>query len=285
MSNFLTRAITGTLFVVVMVACILWSYWSMAILFFTISLLGLWEFYSLLEKANYSPQKYTGTIIGGALFGLFIVFLSDDINIVFFLERLFLFVPSLFALFFFIELYRKKETPFHNIAFTILGIFYVPFSFMLIARGGALLSKYDVVTDLTYFSYIPYPILGYFFLVWSNDTFAYLVGRIFGKRKLFERISPKKTWEGTIGGGILTMGAGYIISIYFTEIALVHWMVIAAIVTVTATLGDLVESMFKRSLNVKDSGNILPGHGGILDRFDGVLLSSPFVFTYLLLIH
>jgi phosphatidate cytidylyltransferase len=273
-NNFLTRAITGTLFVVVMVSCIWYSYWSMAFLFLGISILGLWEFYSLLEKTNHSPQKYTGTIIGSTFIGAFLL-LFQSVVMWKALEYLFLLLFASLMCIFFIELFRKKDVPFENIAFTILGILYISFSFMFIASGS--------LVDMN--NYNPHLILGFFFLVWSNDTFAYLVGRAIGKHKLFERISPKKTWEGAIGGGILTIGIGYIISIYFTEIAPLHWLVIAFIVAVTATLGDLVESMFKRSINVKDSGSILPGHGGILDRFDGVLLSSPFVFTYLILIR
>jgi phosphatidate cytidylyltransferase len=128
-------------------------------------------------------------------------------------------------------------------------------------------------------------ILGFFILIWSNDTFAYLVGRSVGKTKLFQRISPGKTWEGTVGGVICTQGIAYALSIYFTELEPIHWHVVAVIVSVFGTLGDLVESMFKRSLGVKDSGNILPGHGGILDRFDAVLVAAPFVVAYLSLVR
>lgn len=121
-------------------------------------------------------------------------------------------------------------------------------------------------------------------MLWTNDTGAYLAGRFFGKHKLFERISPKKTWEGSIGGGILTIGVAFILSVYFTNLDQTNWIVLAILVAVFGGLGDLVESMLKRSLNIKDSGNLLPGHGGILDRFDGLLLSIPFIYSYLYLI-
>ena len=179
---------------------------------------------------------------------------------------------------FFIELFRNKPNPFNNIGFTVLGIIYIIVPFLLLS-----ITSFDITSSDI--SYAPNKLLGFFLLIWANDTFAYLVGIAIGRTKLFERISPKKTWEGTIGGIICTQGIAYIISIYFTELTMIQWMIIALIISVFGTLGDLVESMFKRSLGVKDSGNILPGHGGILDRFDAVLLCSPFVVVYLMLIQ
>jgi phosphatidate cytidylyltransferase len=178
------------------------------------------------------------------------------------------------ATIFFVELYRDKSTPFQNIALTILGLVYVlmPFaawvSYLYPARG-------------IYNSHI---ILGYFFILWTNDTGAYLTGSAFGRHKLWERISPKKTWEGFIGGLLLSMGVAYLIAHYYTELNPILWVLIGFIVSIFGTLGDLVESMFKRSLDVKESGGILPGHGGILDRFDGVLLSTPFVIGLLYIV-
>ncbi|MES2396611.1 MAG: phosphatidate cytidylyltransferase, partial [Bacteroidota bacterium] len=116
-----------------------------------------------------------------------------------------------------------------------------------------------------------------------NDSGAYLVGSAIGKHKLFLRVSPGKTWEGSVGGAIASYGVAYLISGWYTSISRLDWMVIATILIVIGTLGDLVKSIFKRSLNVKDSGTILPGHGGILDRFDSLIMSAPFVFTYLYL--
>lgn len=282
LNNFFQRTITGAVFLIVMIGCIWWSFWSMAALFLVISVLGLWEFYSLLEKNNFSPQKITGIIICVALGAYSLYLVSDNIFSASLLSYVFwLFIP-VSMLIFFIELFRNKQFPFQNIGFTFLGLLYIQIPFLFLS---SLAIKRNV--DLKHLQeiYTPYVILGFFFLIWSNDTFAYLVGRAIGKRKLFERISPKKTWEGFIGGIILTQGVAYIISFYFTELTMMQWFIVAAIVSVTGTLGDLVESMFKRSLGVKDSGTIFPGHGGILDRFDAVLLSSPFVVTYLMLIR
>jgi phosphatidate cytidylyltransferase len=189
----------------------------------------------------------------------------------------------LLPLMLFLSLFSGSGSPIVNVSLSFFGILYIAVPFSL---WSLTVLKEEFVYDLgNRIEYTPHYLLGFFFLVWSNDTFAYLVGKPLGRTKLFERISPKKTWEGFIGGVVLTQGVAYILSIYFTELPLRDWMVIGAIVSVFGTLGDLVESMFKRSLNVKDSGGILPGHGGILDRFDGVLLASPFVVTYLLLMR
>lgn len=273
------RALTGAVFVIVLVGCILWRFESFAALFLLITVLGLWEFYRLAEKDGAQPQKMLGTAVGAYLFiSLFLK--GYTIPYTGYNYLFFLFIPLLF-LFFIIELYRKKERPFTNIGYTILGIIYValPFSLWnLIATVTAVMNK---PTGPYYSAYM---VLGYFILMWTSDTGAYLSGKALGKHKLFERISPKKTWEGTIGGGILCLGVAYILSIYFNDLSLRDWIVIAIIIVVTGNLGDLAESLFKRSINIKDSGTILPGHGGILDRFDAVLISTPFVFTYLVLV-
>ncbi len=270
-----------------MVGGIWWNYWSMSVLFLLISILGIWEFFSLLERSGNEPQKIIGTVLLIVCLSCFFAFNFVSFGNPIFLSFCLLMIAPLLCLLFFIELFRKKEKPFQNVAYTFLGLIYIPSAFALLALVSyytPVLYVSDVSTDLND-SYKPYVILGFFFLVWSNDTFAYLVGRTIGRTKLFERVSPNKTWEGTIGGVILTQGTAWVLSIYFNELSLTQWMVCGLIVSITATLGDLVESMFKRSLGVKDSGSILPGHGGILDRFDGVLLSAPFVCTYLMLIR
>ncbi len=282
MSNFWTRALTGAVFVAVMTGCIWWSYWSLAGLFTLISVLGLWEFYSLLEKNNSSPQKITGISICIALSAYFLYRVSDDVLAALLLPYMFWIFAPVSMLILIIELFRNKETPFHNIGFTFLGLLYVYIPFLFLS---SLAIKTNIDFKQAHQIFTPYIVLGFFLLIWANDTFAYLTGRAIGRTKLFERISPKKTWEGTIGGAICTQGIAYVLSIYFTELPPIHWHAVALIVSVFGTLGDLVESMFKRSLGVKDSGNILPGHGGILDRFDGVLLASPFVVVYLMLVR
>jgi phosphatidate cytidylyltransferase len=175
------------------------------------------------------------------------------------------------SLVFIIKLYKKMERkPFNNIAITILGIFYtaVPFALLNIATYEHKTYNYQIIT-------------GCLFILWATDTGAYFAGTLFGKNKLFERISPKKSWEGALGGAILAMIFAYGFSIYFTTLAQWQWLCIGAIIIVGGIYGDLVESLLKRSIEIKDSGNSLPGHGGFLDRFDGLLISAPFIVAFL----
>jgi phosphatidate cytidylyltransferase len=236
-----------------------------------IIVLGMWEFYGLCLKSNIKAQKYFGIFLGISLFTISF-FIADKL-----LDfKYFIYLVPLFLLVFFIELYRKHPQPFSNISYTFLGIIYLALPFSLL--------NFLVFNSFTGFQFNPKIVLGYIFIIWMNDTGAYLVGVKFGKTRLFERISPKKSWEGSIGGIVFALITGYIISLYFKELALIHWLIIVVLTVISGTLGDLVESMFKRSIEIKDSGSILPGHGGILDRFDSILLSSPIIFFYLQLI-
>ena len=272
MNDLVTRTLSGILFVGIIVAAILLGQWFFALVFLVLSVLGLFEFYKLVSKTGIKPQIVTGILLSIAVFSITFLYLSMVIEVTYFL----IIIPLFFLAFVF-ELYRKKEKPFENIAFTFMGVIYISIPFSLLSGF--------VFTNSGYSDYTPQILLIYFSLIWLYDSAAYIFGVSFGKHRLFERISPKKSWEGFIGGAVSTMAAAYIISIYFTQLSMVNWMVIALIIVVSATFGDLSESMFKRSLGVKDSGNILPGHGGILDRFDAVFLSSPIVFTYLQLLN
>ena len=276
MNNFLTRSLTGAIFVLVMIGGILWNIWSFIGLFSLIAILGLWEFYSLIEQKEKSTQKIPGILLGVILIATSCGKYFFNVNNVLHLPGIHFIILS-FPIFLIVKLFGKN-TPFIIFSPTLFGILYsvLPFCYLLLEYSSV--SYYNSENNARI-------VLGFFILIWSNDTFAYLVGMSIGKTKLFERISPKKTWEGTIGGVLCTQGIAFLLSIYFTELAPIHWFAVALIVSVFGTLGDLVESMFKRSLGVKDSGSILPGHGGILDRFDGVLLSTPFVVSYLLMIQ
>lgn len=282
MNNFWIRTLTGIAFVAIITGCIWWNFRATTGLFFVISVMGLWEFYSLLEKNNYAPQKYYGIFSGIIAFIAVGVLKITDSRILSFLLAILFFT-------FIIELFRKKEMPFTNIALTLTGIIYIVVPFSLLLAYASVIRDSKIISSLFPGTEYTEPskrfILGFFFLIWSNDTFAYLVGKAIGRTKLFERVSPKKTWEGTIGGALCTQGTAYIISFYFTEPAFIHWHIVALIISVFGTLGDLVESIFKRNLGVKDSGTIFPGHGGILDRFDSTLLAVPFVVSYLMLIR
>ncbi len=269
LNNYTQRALTGIVFVCCLIGAIVFNPYTFWGLFGSITLLAIWEFYSLAEKDNTQPQKIVGTFIAGLLFVL-TASIAVGVVSVYVIATI---IPLLFSLFIF-ELYTKSKRPFTNISYTILGIFYValPFSLLnfLIFRNGL--------------GYSPHIVLGYFFILWSCDTGAYLIGKSFGKHKLFSRISPKKSWEGTIGGTFIGLVTGYILSKYYTDLTLINWLTIAIIIAVIGAFGDLAESLFKRSIDIKDSGTILPGHGGLLDRFDSLLLSVPFIWAYLMLI-
>ncbi len=264
MNNFVQRSLTGTVFVAVLVTAIITNQLIFSGLFFVITMLGLFEFYKLWRNGGKQPQVNLGMALG-ALTYLGLAALSNQLLDM----RFLLLLLPLVMIVFMGELYRNKLSPFENIALTLLGVLYIAVPF------GLLNFLYLSSSNIFYIL-----LLSYFVLLWINDTFAYLFGMTFGKHRLFERISPKKSWEGSIGGGLTTILAAWIFSRFEVSIPFIHWAVIAAIIVVTGTLGDLVESMMKRSLQIKDSGNILPGHGGILDRFDAVLISAPIVFVY-----
>lgn len=270
----LTRAITGFLFILTIIAGIYFNEIIALSLFSLIVLIGVNEFYGLVKKSKeINPLNTWGTLTSFILMVILGLISLDFIAN----KYIFISVIMVFTTFL-IELYRNKSNPFINIAYTLLGISYIVIPFAMLFHlgfysGGNFIPNYSFQI-----------ILGFFIMLWTNDTGAYLAGRFLGKHKLFERISPKKTWEGSFGGAVLTILAAYILSLFFTNLGLTNWIIIAILVAIFGGLGDLVESMLKRSLNIKDSGNILPGHGGILDRFDGLLISVPFIYSYLYLI-
>jgi phosphatidate cytidylyltransferase len=269
MSNFWQRTLFGIVFISVLIGAILYDSITFRILFLFIAVGALDEFYKIVTTENAKPNKKAGRIIGIVTYLLCstIAFGNLPYKYITLIAVLLLLIPI-------VELYRNKEQPIVNISLTWFGIFYTIMPFALLNFISTINSKYN-----------PEIILGYFILQWSSDTFAYLVGMTMGKRRLFERISPKKSWEGFIGGGLLTLIAGYITSMYFDSLSGSEWMTIAFIIVITGTLGDLVESLLKRTYQLKDSGNIIPGHGGILDRFDSLLFAIPFIWLYLSFIH
>lgn len=272
MSNLLKRTITGVVFVVLIIGSILTGPGYFALLFLGITALGMWEFYSLVEKAGIFPNKFAGTISGMFLFGSNALIAMELAG-----REILMGNFVLIFMLFLLELYRKAPNPFTNIAFTFFGILYValPFSLLNFYPNPVFLPGVHHHSLL----------LGFFFLIWVNESGAYLVGSAIGRHRLFERISPKKSWEGVLGGGVLTLITAVILSGFYSHIMMIDWIIIGGIVVVFSTYGDLFESMFKRSIDAKDSGKLLPGHGGILDRFDGVIMAAPFVFLYLSLFY
>ena len=273
MNNFGKRVVTGLSLVAGMVICVYWSSNSLFLLFLLLNFLGLWEFQTLLEpvlgrnKKQAFEEKMLLLLFGGILYTLTVqTFLGNLPS-----NSIILILPIIFLLFI-KELFSKAERPFVNIAFDITSLLYITIPCILVNLIGNFEGTFS-----------PNIIVGIFLLVWLNDSGAYFSGKWLGKTPLFKRISPKKTWEGYLGGTIVGFVAAFLLSRLFDDLTPNIWYGLAAITSVFGSLGDLVESLLKRSLGVKDSGDILPGHGGILDRFDALLFSMPFVFAFVYL--
>ena len=277
MRNLLVRALSGVVLIVVVLAAAHFGRYSYGALLGLIAFVGLLEFYRIATASGSTPQVASGLIAGMTLFITgFTYFVGygnaeciDWAMIIGGAIYLTLLIPAIFI----IELFKNSATPLRNIATTLMGIWYVAFPLTLMLFIPLMLGEGTWKAEAFLF---------YLFIVWANDVFAYLVGMSIGKHRLCERISPKKSWEGFFGGiaGAIGMGA---IGASVVGGDTIMWIGMAAIVALTGVLGDLVESMFKRESGIKDSGNILPGHGGMLDRFDAVLISSPFAFVYLVI--
>jgi phosphatidate cytidylyltransferase len=265
-NNLTQRLITGILGSAAIIIGVCYSEWTYFILFFTLCAFAMFEFYKLVGLDGMIPQKALGIIIGLLIFSLTFFIEQETVHPKFF----FLLFP-LSSFVFMIKLYKKFERkPFTNIAFTFLGILYIamPLSLMNIAAFDNGKYNFEII-------------LGSLLILWASDTGAYFAGTLFGKRKLFERISPKKSWEGFFGGAALALLITFIFTNYFHSLQIFQWYVIAVLIIIGGTFGDLIESLLKRSIKIKDSGTALPGHGGFLDRFDGLLISAPFIVAYL----
>jgi len=269
MSNFWQRTITGIFFVTAIVLCTILNEWSFFILLFVINFLCLLEFFELLLPDKSRTEKYLGVIAGSIINGMFVFISRNTLSFDWFYNLI-----PVFLLMFIIKLFENTKREFDTLAYQILGIIYISFPL-------SMLGKFAYFNTIEFDKGLP---MGFFILLWTSDTGAYLSGRSFGKHKLFERVSPKKTWEGTIGALLLASGMAYLLSTFefFDVVDRSDWFVIAALIVVFGTFGDLMESLLKRNIDIKDSGSILPGHGGVMDRFDGLFLSVPAVYFYLL---
>ena len=267
MKKLLVRVATGAVFGIVLLASILYNNISFGALFALVTCLAVNEFCNLVHEYKKTTFSTPIAVIGG-LYLFLAFFMLDKVA-----EPFMLFIPYLILLVFtFIrELYKKADSPLDNFAYFALSQLYAALPF-------ALLNMLTTFGPAAYNYIMP---LSIFIFLWCSDSGAYFVGSAIGRRKLFERISPKKSWEGSIGGCVLALVAAYVLSIYYPTLGTFEWMGMAAVVVVTGTYGDLIESCMKREMGIKDSGNILPGHGGILDRFDSAILAIPSVVIYL----
>lgn len=281
--NLIVRTITGVLFVAIMVAGFL-NATAMLVLFSIITALTLWEYTGLVNDrvANVNVNRFISTV-GGVYFFIAVALWSIDV-----VRGFAVLIPYVLTIIYLMisELYAKNKDAVTNMAYTMLGQMYIALPFALI---NILAFKRDAEGNFCGDDMQPVMLLplSIFILLWSNDTGAYCCGSLFGKHKLFPRISPGKTWEGSIGGGIFTVIIAGVIG-YLANMGdvphtlnILQWLGLGAVVVIFGTWGDLVESLFKRTLGVKDSGNILPGHGGMMDRFDSSLMAIPAAVIYL----
>ncbi|MEO1262097.1 MAG: phosphatidate cytidylyltransferase [Bacteroidota bacterium] len=280
MKGLIRRATTAIIFVVVMLAGLFGGRYSFVALFAIITALCLWEYLGMV-LSKFTKRDHYRMLIGVG-FGLTPFVLSTILhmrpilaqtNDQFVIVTSILFFPFIFLAFIY-ELFSRSKTPFQNVGFIVLGMVYIGAPFALLDFIAFNNGEFSALV-----------VFGLLLLTWMNDTGAYIAGSNFGKTPLFESVSPKKTWEGTFGGIATTFLVAYLFCLFTNELRLVDWMVLAAIVSVFGSMGDLIESMLKRSAGVKDSGTLLPGHGGVLDRFDAFIFILPFAAAYLLWIR
>jgi phosphatidate cytidylyltransferase len=256
------------------------GFWLHPLSFFLTGLILLigtqYEYYLMIRNTGARPQLVPGIITGSAAYILSTLVAAGILP-----ENSILVLVPMMIVIMISELYRKQEKPFDSLAHTFFSVLYtaVPFSmfpFAAFMRTGlhSLLPHDGIV-------FSPGIIIGFFLLIWANDTGAYLTGITVGRHKLLERISPKKTWEGFAGGVIIAAVVAWLLSDWLGVVGKTHWIIISLIISIAGTYGDLLESMLKRSTGVKDSGTIMPGHGGFLDRFDSAIISFPIVYLFI----
>ncbi|WP_435415790.1 phosphatidate cytidylyltransferase [Polaribacter aestuariivivens] len=260
MRNLLRRSFSGIIYVLIFIAAILFSKESYITLISLFGVLCIWEFSKMIQSKNIVPYLFFGLTLFLMIKRPFSYAITGILGITI--------LSSIILIY---QLFSKKEITFSNerskLGFTIR---YPIFSICFL-----------VLLPFCTTGYSPYLMISILVLIWVNDSFAFLVGKNLGRRKLFVSVSPKKTQEGFLGGLIFSLIAAYVISKVNTDFTLLNWLIIAAIVSIIGTIGDLVESKLKRQANIKDSGNIMPGHGGILDRLDSLLFAAPFVYLYI----
>ena len=260
MRNLLRRIFSGIVYILIFISAILFSKESYILLIIIFSFLCIWEFSRMIKLKNYASYIFFVILLflmikrqdSFAIIGILVITMGSSIFLIY-------------------QLFAKKEIKFSNDRSKLgVSIRYVIFSMCFL-----------ILLPIYKGSFHPYLMISILSIIWINDSFAFLVGKNFGKNKLFPSVSPKKTIEGFFGGLVFSLLAGLLISKYNLNFSMLNWLIIAVIVSTIGTIGDLVESKFKRQAKIKDSGNIMPGHGGILDRLDSLLFAAPFVYLYI----
>ncbi|MCK9254435.1 MAG: phosphatidate cytidylyltransferase [Bacteroidales bacterium] len=272
MNNFYKRTLTGLVFVIVCISMVLLNQWSLLAFLIIADIWLKIEFFRIVKHDKAKPISFT-SIFTGVLFILinFLVInfeISSKLYVLLLIPLFFIFIE---------ELFRNLENPIRNLAFSILSLVYISLPLAL-----AQTISYKDLGD-NQIQFLPQILLGILVLIWIFDSMSYVIGVPLGKHRLFERVSPKKSWEGAIGGSVFTLLIGFFMSYFIPNLSRFDWISITVIVIVFGSLGDLIESLFKRSISLKDSGNTLPGHGGLLDRLDSFIFVIPWVYVYFVL--
>jgi phosphatidate cytidylyltransferase len=279
LNNFFRRTLTGAWIVIF----VLGGFWLHPISFLITGLILLigtqYEYYKIIRNSGVNPQIVPGIITGIAIYIISTLVASGLLP-----ASSFLFIIPVMILVMIMELYRKQDKPFDSLAHTFFPLFYVAVPFSLFPFSAFSHTGLASIIPYKGIMFSPGIAIGFFFLIWANDTGAYLTGASFGRHRMMERISPKKTWEGFFGGLIFAALIAWLLSGWLGVVNSAEWIIISVIITFTGTYGDFIESMLKRSAGVKDSGTIMPGHGGFLDRFDSTILSFPIVYLFISLL-
>lgn len=275
MNDLVRRSITGAGIVLFLLAGFLLHPVSFYLTGLILLSASMYEYYRIVVTSGIKPMAWPGIVTGMMLYTVSTCIAAGICDFKFIL----LMIP-VFTSFVIAELFRKQEKPFDSLAHTVFPVIWIAIPFSLFPFAA--FSQEGISTILTHrYLFSPGVVVGFFLLIWSNDTGAYLAGITMGRHRLLERISPKKTWEGFLGGLLFSLAVAWLISGMLNQNNLFMWLLISIVVSIFGTLGDLAESMLKRSTGIKDSGSIMPGHGGFLDRFDSAILSFPLVYVLL----
>lgn len=272
MNNFTLRTITGAVFVVLIIGSVIINHWIFGGLFLIVALGGYIEFAKMSRQLNVHPHRLTGLIVSTLTY---FIIAGWHFQVLPEYSPIFLLVIPIIVLF--VELLRNSNTALSNVAFTLFGVIWIVVPLALLTGFFNYTDDHKWVQTGA--------LLGFFLILWIYDSGAYIFGSMFGKHRMLERISPKKSWEGFFGGMLAGLLIGYVVSASFTELTILEWLIMAFLIIIFGTIGDLTESLIKRNVGIKDTGKILPGHGGILDRFDAVFVAAPVVYIFLRLLR
>lgn len=283
MTNLAQRTLSGAVFVSLVITSIFTSPYLFGAFFLLITALSSYEFYKLVNtQKEVSVSLWSGVLASMVLFATYFVWVKEGSDWGVFVFYIF-FVIGVIV----VELFRKQTNAIQNWANFLLGQIFIALPFALLNKILFIPGEVEAFNQVSWFAPQTGTVLLFalFITIWVNDSWAYVFGVSFGKHKLFPRVSPKKSWEGLIGGALMSLLTGFGFSFLIPDLTLVQWLIFAEIVVLFGTFGDLVESMLKRTLAIKDSGYVIPGHGGLLDRFDSMLLAAPAIYFFLLLIE